>query len=74
VSTGFQGTIISDFEGVYTRDAPIIAGVDIEMPGPAHCRGQNLVDAVREGHIPESKIDILALHVLELAAKVGMDD
>jgi hypothetical protein len=44
------------------------------MPGPAHCRGQNLVDAVREGHIPESKIDILALHVLELAAKVGMDD
>jgi beta-glucosidase len=33
-----------------------------------------LVDAVKEGHIPESKIDILALHVLELAAKVGMDD
>ena len=71
---GFQGAIVSDFEGIYSCDAPVKAGVDIEMPGPPLHRGAHLVEAVKDGRIAESQIDELARHVIELAAKVGMDD
>lgn len=71
---GFGGIVVSDFEGVYTQNAPINAGLDLEMPGPPRCRGKQLLNAVRNGDIAEAQIDILAGRVVALAAKVGMDD
>ncbi|KDQ29545.1 glycoside hydrolase family 3 protein [Pleurotus ostreatus PC15] len=37
---GYQGTIISDWIGVYSTAESIKAGLDIEMPGPTVMRGK----------------------------------
>lgn len=70
----FKGLVMSDFEGVYTQNAPIVAGLDLEMPGPPLRRGQNIVKAVLDGEVSESQINILASRVVELASKIGMED
>ncbi|KAJ5688956.1 hypothetical protein N7462_003348 [Penicillium macrosclerotiorum] len=69
---GFQGTIVSDFEGIYSTVPSVIAGVALELPGPARFRGDYLFKAVEKGQITESQIDNLAKDVVRLAKKVGM--
>jgi beta-glucosidase len=69
----YSGAIISDFEGIYSLKPSVDAGLDVEMPGPALYRGKHLIDAVNNGEISETQVDALAEHVLDLAAKVGMN-
>lgn len=71
---GFDGIVVSDFEGVYSTTPPITAGVALELPGPARFRGDHLLEAVKEGKVTESQIDLLAADVVKFAAKVGSDD
>jgi beta-glucosidase len=71
---GFKGTIVSDFEGVYATVPSVLAGVALELPGPARFRGKHLLEAIKEGKIPESKIDNLVKDVIALSKKVGMND
>jgi beta-glucosidase len=71
---GFDGIVISDFEGVYSTVPPVTAGVALELPGPARFRGDHLLRAVKEGKVAESQIDLLAADVVNFAAKVGSDN
>lgn len=71
---GFQGTIISDFEGVYSTVPSVMAGVALELPGPARFRGEHLSKAIQKRQIAESQIDHLVKDVIMLSAKVGMKD
>ncbi|KAJ5653668.1 hypothetical protein N7490_000671 [Penicillium lividum] len=68
---GFKGAIVSDFEGVYSTVPSVLAGVALELPGPARFRGDHLLKAVSSGQISESQIDSLAKDVISLASKVG---
>ncbi|KAJ5728550.1 uncharacterized protein N7483_003058 [Penicillium malachiteum] len=70
---GFNGIVISDFEGVYSTASPITAGVALELPGPTRFRGEHLIKAVNEGRVSEAQIDSLAEDVITFAAKVGSD-
>jgi beta-glucosidase len=70
----FQGAIISDFEGVYSTVPSIMAGVALELPGPARFRGKHLLKAIQRRQIPESHIDDLVKDVIMLSDKVGMRD
>ncbi|KAL3484523.1 glycoside hydrolase superfamily [Aspergillus germanicus] len=71
---GYQGAIVSDFEGVYSTVPSVLAGVALELPGPARFRGERLLQAVKDGQVPESQIDALIPDVITLASKVGMED
>ncbi|KAJ5745714.1 hypothetical protein N7520_010896 [Penicillium odoratum] len=68
---GFKGAIVSDFEGVYSTVPSVLAGVALELPGPARFRGNHLLKAVSSGQISESQIDSLAKDVISLASKVS---
>lgn len=61
---GFDGFVVSDFIWG-TRDTvnAANAGLDIEMCD-THYYGENLVRAVKEGKVPESKIDDAAVRIV----------
>ncbi len=71
-SWGFDGLVMSDWFGTHsTRDAAV-AGLDLEMPGPAAWLGPLLADAVREGTVDEAVVDEKAMHMLLLMERTGV--
>jgi beta-glucosidase len=71
---GFDGLVMSDWFGTHsTRDAAV-AGLDLEMPGPAAWLGPLLADAVRDGSVDEAVVDDKARHMLLLMERTGVLD
>ncbi len=68
---GFDGVIISDWFATHATDTTLLAGVHLEMPGPARHLGKAAADAVRERRVPASVVDDAARRVLRLADRVG---
>jgi beta-glucosidase len=68
---GFDGVVVSDWFATHTTEAALVAGLDIEMPGPPRYRGQALVDAVRSGAVDEWAVDRSARRVLRLVARTA---
>ncbi|MDR0375559.1 MAG: glycoside hydrolase family 3 C-terminal domain-containing protein [Treponema sp.] len=62
---GFEGTVISDWGAVHDRIAAIAAGCDLTMP--AENTDGELVKAVRDGRLPEQKLDACCERVIALA-------
>ncbi|GLV54571.1 beta-glucosidase [Dictyobacter sp. S3.2.2.5] len=69
---GFDGVAMSDWFGTQSTTPSVNAGLDLEMPGPAHWRGDKLLQAVQNGEVPESKIDESVARLLHLFIKVGL--
>lgn len=67
---GFDGVVIGDWTAVHTLKSAE-AEQDLVMPGPLGPWGQNLIDAVRNGSIPEATIDRKVVRLLVLAQRVG---
>jgi beta-glucosidase len=67
---GFDGVVISDWGAVRTLTSAE-SGQTLVMPGPHGPWGRALLDAVRDGSIPESRIDDKTRRLLLLAARVG---
>src|SRR3954451_20264364 len=67
---GFDGVVISDWTAVRSL-ASAAAAQDLVMPGPDGPWGEALVDAVRDGRIPEALVDDKVQRLLLLAARVG---
>ena len=63
---GFDGVVISDWFATHTTTEALVAGLDVEMPGPSRYRGQAAVDAVRDGLLPEKTVDRSVERVLRL--------
>ncbi|MEZ5342605.1 MAG: glycoside hydrolase family 3 N-terminal domain-containing protein [Acidimicrobiales bacterium] len=68
---GYDGLIMSDWGATLSAAAPIGAGLDLEMPGPAHALGANLKAALDAGEVSESDLDQRVLRVLQLAQRAG---
>ncbi|MYW05749.1 glycoside hydrolase family 3 protein [Streptomyces sp. SID3343] len=69
----FDGVVISDWMAVRSTEAAADGGgTDIAMPGPTKVWGEPLLAAVREGRVPESRIDERVERILRLAARVGV--
>ena len=73
---GFDGVVVSDWFGLHSTVPAMIAGLDIEMPGPTLHRGAQLVEAVRAGEVPEVLVDEAVARVAALAewTSAGRDD
>ncbi len=68
---GFDGLVMSDWFGTKSTSAPVNAGLDLEMPGPARYRGAKLLAAHQTGEVTNSAITAAARNVLRLADRIG---
>ncbi len=68
---GFEGAVVSDWGATHSTVESVKAGLDIEMPGPAHYFGKLLVEAVENWQVPEKVIDEAARRVLYLIFRSG---
>ena len=68
---GFDGIVVSDWLATKTAVEPALGGLDLVMPGPGGPWAEGLLDAVRDGRVPESAIDDKVARILRLAERVG---
>ena len=68
---GFKGLVVTDWGGVHGTVAGALGGTDLEMAAGAGIRffKQPLLDAVKNGTVPESVVDDKARRVLYVMAK-----
>ncbi|WP_229857497.1 glycoside hydrolase family 3 protein, partial [Streptomyces anandii] len=84
---GFTGTVVADYFAVdflqtlhrvaagpaQSAGLALEAGIDVELP-TVKCYGNDLVDAVRSGKVPESLVDRAARRVLLQKCELGLLD
>jgi beta-glucosidase len=68
---GWDGLVMSDWTATRSTEAAADAALDLAMPGPDGPWGDALVQAVREGRVPEQRIDEKVVRILRLAGRVG---
>lgn len=66
---GFPGMVISDWGGVHSTVAPVVAGMNVEMPG-SRFMGQALLDSVKAGRVSEAVIDQRVREILRVRLTV----
>ncbi|KAL6404129.1 hypothetical protein AUP68_13511 [Ilyonectria robusta] len=71
---GYGGAIQSDWFGTVSTAASILAGQDLEMPGPSIFRGPRLLKALEEGQVTEEHINRCARKMLEWIDRVTSSD
>ncbi|MGZ6777852.1 MAG: glycoside hydrolase family 3 C-terminal domain-containing protein [Mycobacterium sp.] len=70
---GFDGLVVSDWGAVDERVAALAAGLDLDMPGSIG--GDALVvEAVEQGSLDETVVDVAASRVLGLVLRTQADD
>ena len=69
---GFGGVVITDWFAVASTEESSAAGVDIEMPGPGRAYGPALARAVRDGRVPETRLDAQVGRILGLLDRLGL--
>ncbi|RFU35213.1 hypothetical protein B7463_g1094, partial [Scytalidium lignicola] len=74
----FQGYVVSDWAAQHTTTGSANAGMDMAMPGDNFgdnnfLWGQNLLNAVNSGQVPQSRLDDMATRVLAAWYFVGQD-
>ncbi|KAJ5137855.1 hypothetical protein N7526_004088 [Penicillium atrosanguineum] len=67
----WDGLLMSDWFGTYSTSEAIIAGLDLEMPGPGRWRGAALTHAITSNKIPMSKLNDRVRAVLKLVQKAS---
>ncbi|MGA0863194.1 MAG: glycoside hydrolase family 3 protein [Ilumatobacteraceae bacterium] len=68
---GFDGAVVSDWFGLHSTVEAVVAGLDLEMPGPPIHRGEKLRAAVHDGLVSEEAVRKRASNVLRLLARTG---
>ena len=71
---GFDGVVMSDWVSVYSSELAALAGLDLEMPNARWMNRKGLLDAVKDGRVPETVIDDKIRRMMRLAACFGWLD
>ncbi|RCI12872.1 hypothetical protein L249_1082 [Ophiocordyceps polyrhachis-furcata BCC 54312] len=61
---GFQGFVVSDWGAQHAGVATALAGLDLAMPMGDEFWGQKLVEAVKNGSVPERRVDDMVSRLL----------
>lgn len=67
----YDGVVMSDWTATHSTVEALVAGLDLEMPGPPQWRGQKLLEAVRSGQVNEETIDRSVRRMLLLYQRTG---
>ncbi len=67
----FEGFVVSDWGATHSTVDAAKNGLDIEMPGDAYF-GEKLLDAVKDGTIPQSTIDEKVRRILRTMMRFGL--
>ncbi|KAJ7078551.1 glycoside hydrolase family 3 protein [Mycena belliarum] len=70
---GFQGYVVSDWGATHSTAPAVLAGLDMSMPDSSSF-GTRLVAAVRNGSVPQSRIDDMAVRILAAWYLLGQDE
>lgn len=74
---GFDGLVMSDWGATHHPTRSLVAGLDLEMPGPPRAYGPKLLAALDRGEIDVEVIDRRAESVVDLAIRadrIGRDE
>ncbi len=63
---GFEGLVMSDWGAVHDRVKSLVAGLDLEMPGPQPRRLKKVVEAVENGDIEMGVLDETVRRILRI--------
>ena len=66
---GFEGFVVSDWGAVHERVTSLLAGLDLEMPGPLEARSRRVAGAVQSGELPEAVLDEAVERILRIVYK-----
>lgn len=66
---GFEGYVMSDWGAVSDRISGILAGLELEMPGSNGTNDKKIVEAVKEGRLPEGTLDNAVERILNIVFK-----
>ncbi|MDA8298333.1 MAG: glycoside hydrolase family 3 C-terminal domain-containing protein [Actinomycetota bacterium] len=69
---GFDGVVMSDWFATHSTTDALVAGLDLEMPGPPRYRGEALVAALRTSEVAPADVARAAARVARLAARTGL--
>jgi beta-glucosidase len=69
----WDGVVISDWFAVHATVEPALAGLDLEMPGPALHWGAALAQAVDDGQVPVELIEAKRERLARLGRRTGAD-
>ncbi len=70
----FDGMVVSDWFGLHSTVEGVVAGLDLEMPGPTLHRGDALVAAVERGEVSAELVRDCARNILNLMERTGGTD
>jgi len=68
---GFDGLVVSDWGAVHDRVAALKAGLDWQMPGPREMEVQAVIEAVRNGSLPEVQLNEAVHRILNIVFKAA---
>ncbi|KAH9907186.1 glycoside hydrolase family 3 protein [Xylariomycetidae sp. FL2044] len=71
---GFQGYVVSDWGAQHAGVATALAGLDMVMPSGSDFWGENLVEAVNNGSVSESRLDDMATRIIATWYKMGQEE
>jgi beta-glucosidase len=66
---GFEGFVVSDWGAVHERVTSLLAGLDLEMPGPLDARSKRVAEAVQSGKLPQAVLDDAVERILKIVWK-----
>lgn len=66
---GWKGLVMSDWYGCYSTVEAVLAGLDLEMPGPPRFRGEPLKFSVETDKVLEYQLDERVREVLQFVKK-----
>lgn len=66
---GFEGFVMSDWGAVSNRVAGVLAGLNLEMPGSGKACDEAVIQAVKDGTLPEEQLDEMVTDILRIVEK-----
>ncbi|KAI0107902.1 glycoside hydrolase family 3 protein [Hypoxylon sp. NC0597] len=71
---GFEGFVMSDWLALHAGYHAALAGMDMVMPEGGGFWGANLTESVKNGSVPEERLDDMARRVISTWYQMGQDD
>jgi beta-glucosidase len=70
---GFSGNVMSDWGATHSGAPSALGGLDIDMPRGGNYLGYALLDAVKNGTVPESRVNDMAIRIMTPYYLLGQD-